>query len=211
MIVAIGVVLVVFLVIVACRCYWISTKVDKRTGRCKVLAVLGSGGHTTEMLRLLSGLSERYQPIEYVIGESDKFSMEKCRRFEEERAKQSPRQHSFHHIVRSREVGQSWLSSFFSTVAACVAAVPTICRLKPDLVLCNGPGTCIPLCGIAYIYKILGIRSCRIVYVESLCRVESLSLSAKLLYWLRIANDLLVQWPELQKKYPRTKYIGLLV
>ena len=43
MIVAIGVVLVVFLVIVACRCYWISTKVDKRTGRCKVLAVLGSG------------------------------------------------------------------------------------------------------------------------------------------------------------------------
>jgi beta-1,4-N-acetylglucosaminyltransferase len=108
-------------------------------------------------------------------------------------------------------VGQSWITSFFSTLLACVVAVPAVFRLKPDLVLCNGPGTCIPVCAIAFLYKMLGVNSCWIVYVESICRVETLSLSAKLLYWFHIANEVFVQWPELQEKYPRTKYIGLLV
>jgi beta-1,4-N-acetylglucosaminyltransferase len=174
--------------------------------------VCSVGGHTTELLRLLSGLPDHYQPVDYIIGKTDKFSMEKCKQFEEQRAKQNPiREYSFHHIVRSREVGQSWITSFFSTLLACVVAVPAVFRLKPDLVLCNGPGTCIPVCAIAFLYKMLGVNSCWIVYVESICRVETLSLSAKLLYWFHIANEVFVQWPELQEKYPRTKYIGLLV
>lgn len=72
---------------------------------------------------------------------------------------------------------------------------------------------CFTECSVtcACVMQMLGLNSCRIVYVESICRVESLSLSGKLLYWLYIANDILVQWPELQEKYPRTKYIGLLV
>ena len=69
------------------------------------------------MLRLLSGLSERYQPIEYVIGESDKFSMEKCRRFEEERAKQSPRQVSSVTMVITILCLRSQRTRCYSTVS----------------------------------------------------------------------------------------------
>ena len=41
------------------------------------------------MLRLLSGLPDHYQPVDYIIGETDKFSMEKCKQFEEQRTKQN--------------------------------------------------------------------------------------------------------------------------
>lgn len=50
-----------------------------------------------------------------------------------------------------------------------------------------------------------------IVYVESFARVYSLSLTGKLMLKLRIADRMLVQWPELHAKYPETEYLGLLV
>jgi len=50
-----------------------------------------------------------------------------------------------------------------------------------------------------------------VVFVESVCRVRSLSLTGHILYGLRACHTLLVQWPELQELYPRTRYIGRLV
>jgi len=44
------------------------------------------------------------------------------------------------------------------------------------------------------------------VFVESVCRVTSLSLTGTVLQY--IADEALVQWPDLAGKYPRTKYIG---
>lgn len=51
-------------------------------------------------------------------------------------------------------------------------------------------------------------KDVKIVYVESIARVETLSLSGKLLYLT--ADYFLVQWPQLQSKYPRTEYMGRL-
>lgn len=48
----------------------------------------------------------------------------------------------------------------------------------------------------------------KIIYIESICRVEDVSLSAKMLYLL--VDRIFVQWPELVKKYPKAEYIGLL-
>ncbi|PHT83467.1 hypothetical protein T459_11910, partial [Capsicum annuum] len=60
-------------------------------------------------------------------------------------------------------------------------------------ILCNCPGTCIPLC-------VLGIRWSSIFYVESIARVRKLSLSGLLLYKLHMADQLFVQWPHLKEK-----------
>ena len=46
-----------------------------------------------------------------------------------------------------------------------------------QLLLCNGPGTCLPLIVLARILST--ISPCTIVYVESVCRVTSLSLTAR--------------------------------
>ena len=51
-------------------------------------------------------------------------------------------------------------------------------------------------------------RRCWLVYVESIARVETLSLSGKILY--RIADQMFVQWPQLQRKYPGVLCVGRL-
>ena len=59
---------------------------------------------------------------------------------------------------------------------------------------------------IAWLLSVSGISPCKIVFVESLCRVKTLSLTGKILQFL--ADEVLVQWEDLASKYPRTKYIG---
>ena len=114
-------------------------------------------------------------------------------------------------IYRSREVGQSYITSIWTTLIAMVHALWLMIKIRPEVILCNGPGTCIPLCSIAFIFKILGIRWSSIFYVESIARVRRLSLSGLLLYKLRMVDQLFVQWPQLQRQYPRATYVGRLM
>ncbi|KAJ0082689.1 hypothetical protein Patl1_10136 [Pistacia atlantica] len=52
----------------------------------------------------------------------------------------------FMQIYRSREVGQSYISSVWTTLLAIAHALWLMIRIRPQVVLCNGPGTCIPPC-----------------------------------------------------------------
>ena len=51
----------------------------------------------------------------------------------------------------------------------------------------------------------------RIVYVESFCRVEHLSLTGEILYKLHLTDKFYVQWESLADKFPRSEFIGRLV
>ncbi|NXD38874.1 ALG14 transferase, partial [Copsychus sechellarum] len=169
-----------------------------------------TGGHTTEILRLLSCLSESYSPRHYVLADSDKMSEAKIRSFEKKRAETfSKSQFSLDRIPRSREVRQSWISSVLTTLYSILYSLPLTYKRKPDLILCNGPGTCVPVCLSAFLLGLLRIKRTIIVYVESICRVETLSLSGKILYYF--SDYFIVQWPELKKKYPKSVYLGRIV
>ena len=175
----------------------------RRSSPCSMLVVLGSGGHTAEMLKMLGGIRlENYQPRVYVAAGSDTMSVQKAEAFE----LQHKCQGDIRKIPRARSVLQSYWTSIFSTLLSFAYCFPLVLRVWPDLVLCNGPGTCIPVAAVAFLIKFLGLHDVRLVYVESMCRVEDLSLSGRLLYY--VADHLVVQWPELLKKYPRTTYIG---
>ncbi|KAM4721494.1 UDP-N-acetylglucosamine transferase subunit ALG14 [Rhinophrynus dorsalis] len=174
------------------------------------MAVAGSGGHTTELLRLLSSLSKSYSPTHYIIAETDKMSEDKIHSFESTKATGMIKPSYFiHRIPRSREVRQSWSSSFLTTLQSIFYSFPLTARFMPDLVLCNGPGTCVPVCLSALLLGVLGIKKIIIVYVESICRVESLSLSGRLLYYF--TDYFIVQWPCLKEKYPNAIYLGRIV
>ncbi|XP_035316669.1 UDP-N-acetylglucosamine transferase subunit ALG14 homolog isoform X2 [Cricetulus griseus] len=98
------------------------------------LIVAGSGGHTTEILRLVGSLSGAYSPRHYVIADSDEMSAKKIESFEHARTKRdSPPEHCLHRIPRSREVRQSWLSSVFTTLHSMWFSFPLVYHLKPDL------------------------------------------------------------------------------
>ncbi|KAL6079106.1 UDP-N-acetylglucosamine transferase subunit [Balamuthia mandrillaris] len=186
------------------------------------MVVLGSGGHTAEMLTLLRSMDchARYTPRLYVIASTDGHSKTKMSQFEESLMQQrhkasssssasSSLGYATYLVPRSREVGQSYLSSVWTTAYAFVYSVAIVLRTMPDLILCNGPGTCVPICVAAYIPKFFGWKHITLVYVESLCRVKSLSLSGRLL--APLVDHFFVQWPQLLPRSPAgTLYLGRL-
>lgn len=180
------------------------------------LIILGSGGHTAEMLNLLAVLQkDRFKPRFYIAAATDNMSLQKAMLLENSLASESGMAVAdtaqFMKIYRSREVGQSYITSVWTTLIAIVHALWLMIKIRPEVILCNGPGTCIPLCVIAFIFKVLGIRWSSIFYVESIARVRRLSLSGLLLYKLWLADQIFVQWPQLQQQYPRATYVGRLM
>nr|XP_050868502.1 UDP-N-acetylglucosamine transferase subunit ALG14 homolog [Vespula vulgaris] len=149
-----------------------------RETSAKAMIILGSGGHTAEMLRIVKHMNyENYTPRIYVCASTDKISIEK--------------------ITRSREVGQSYISSVWTTVIATLEAASLLWFEKPELLLCNGPGTCVPLCIIAFVFKIFYVLNITTVFIESFCRVKTFSLTGKILYYL--VDHVIVRWPGLNK------------
>ena len=193
-------------------------RITKRTKPCRTLIVLGSGGHTSEMLKLIGGFNlKNYNPRLYVAAEGDKMSQDKAKTIELALHKKydddSVAAFDFQvgTIPRARKVLQSYFTSIFTTLYATVLSFSKVLAFSPDLLLCNGPGTCIPLCFWAFFLNFLGLRKTSIVYVESWCRVERLSLSGRILYYSFMANYVYVQWPQLKNVYPRTRYVGRIV
>ncbi|CAH6789108.1 Alg14 [Phodopus roborovskii] len=113
-------------------------------------------------------------------------------------------------LVRAMAIAQSWvpLQPVFALRKKETEWIIVVC-FSVFSVLCNGPGTCVPICVSALLLGILGIKKVIIVYVESICRVETLSLSGKILFHL--SDYFIVQWPALKEKYPKSVYLGRIV
>lgn len=133
----------------------------------KTLVVLGSGGHTTEMLQLLKPLDtkQRYTPLVFVIATTDDTSERRIQAFG------NTEPDMIYKIPRSREVGQSYLTSTLTTLYAFPYAFYIVGQVRPNLLLCNGPGTCLPIAIATLLYRFMGIIEGNIVFVESFCRV----------------------------------------
>jgi len=183
----------------------ILNKKRPKDGQNVALIVLGSGGHTMEMFKLMNGISQRFNKRVYVT--TDELSKKKAIDFEAGYSKEEP---EVIFTTRSRKIGQSILSAIPAILTACFESLSIVFSNRPNLILCNGPGTCIPICIVAFVFDLFRITDCKIIYVESVCRVTSLSLSGKILYYTRIYDGFLVQWPELKQKFSRTEFIGRL-
>ncbi|XP_066359956.1 uncharacterized protein [Miscanthus floridulus] len=179
-----------------------------RTTGLRCLIVLGSGGHTAEMMNIVTTLQkDRFTPRYYVAALTDNMSLQKA---QSDGMKTAENAH-FMQIYHSREVGQSYITSIATTLLATLHAMWLVIRIRPQVIFCNGPGTCFPLCISAFLLKVLGLGWSSIFYIESIARVKKLSLSGLLLYKLRIADQFFVQWPQLQHEYPRACYAGHLM
>lgn len=69
----------------------------------------------------------------------------------------------------------------------------------PDVILSTGAGLAVPFFVVGKMLRR------RLVYVESLTRIESVSLSGRLVYPL--ADEFFVQWPQATRR-PRMRYEG---
>lgn len=73
-------------------------------------------------------------------------------------------------------------------------------RERPDAILSTGAGLAVPFFLVG---RLLGVR---LVYVESVTRTESISLSGRLVYPL--ASRFFVQWPASADRLRRAEYAG---
>jgi len=176
---------------------------------CRLAIFLGSGGHTGEMLRLLTALDfARYTPRTYIISSGDSLSLAKVSELEAARAdledSESGRAKpawTAKVIPRARKVHQSFWTAPITTVysfGTCLqlftlpSFLPGGTGARVDLILLNGPGSCVPIAIAAFLPRLIGLHSPQLIYIESLARVKSLSLSGKI---LRIFVDrFFVQW-----------------
>ena len=200
-----------------------SQKLKRESDGAKLLVVIGSGGHTAEMVHILrSFLSDEkktkkrdyfsnvFPKREYIFAVSDRTSVAKIERFEREEVQGGTNgEYRNHFVPRAREVGQSYFTSVFTTLLAFWHSWRVYRKTKPDAILTNGPGTCVPVILACFLGKVFGYNSaCKVMYVESVARTRRMSLSGRLCYGLRLADVVFVMWPELKEKYPRSRYCG---
>ncbi len=84
-----------------------------------------------------------------------------------------------------------------------VVAYRLLRLLRPKAVVSAGAGIAVPF---AWLARIVGAK---VVYVESLTRIESPSMSCRLIR--PFADRLYVQWPELAESLRGSRYVGSVV
>jgi beta-1,4-N-acetylglucosaminyltransferase len=82
-------------------------------------------------------------------------------------------------------------------------AARLIAKERPSAVVTTGAGVGVPFCWIGRLF------GARIVFVESLTRIHSSSLSGKLIR--PVAHRYFVQWPELASRIRRARYCGTVL
>ncbi|PCH05090.1 Hypothetical protein PENO1_024250 [Penicillium occitanis (nom. inval.)] len=212
-------------------------KLRRRGAPTHVLIVLGSGGHTAEMLSML-----RRMPLDpnthtfrtYVVTSRDSFSASKAAAFEAtlhaqyKDSKQTQNQdYEIITVPRARRVHQSYLTAPFSTIQ-CFWACLQVLRGRhadqqrskrnakspyPDLILTNGPATALKTSQTSKDNSAT-TSPLRTVFIESWARVTTLSLSGKIL--LPFVDRFLVQWPNLEGKQAwrgmrKAEYVGTII
>lgn len=150
-----------------------------REGRAELLLVCSSGGHLLTLWSLRASW-EGFSRVWVTFDKSDARSL-----LAEERV-------VFAHGPTNRSL-KNMLRNF-------VVAWRTIRAVRPKVVLTTGAGVAVPFAWIARLH------GARIVFVESISRIEDLSLSCRLL--APVSDRIYVQWPELVGTSPRLRYAG---
>jgi UDP-N-acetylglucosamine:LPS N-acetylglucosamine transferase len=83
-----------------------------------------------------------------------------------------------------------------------VLAFRLIRTLRPRAVVTTGAGVAVPFCWIGRLF------GARVVYIESFARIESPSLTGRLVH--PVATDFFVQWPKVTQFFRKAQYRGAL-
>ncbi|MFC1952572.1 PssD/Cps14F family polysaccharide biosynthesis glycosyltransferase [Chloroflexota bacterium] len=99
-----------------------------------------------------------------------------------------------------------YLSRFLLLANMIITAVGELFMLlkeRPHVIVSTGAEIAIPIC---YLAKFLRKK---VVFIESICRINEPSGSAKIIY--PVADLFLVQWESLLNKFPKARYSGRIM
>jgi UDP-N-acetylglucosamine:LPS N-acetylglucosamine transferase len=156
----------------------------------KILAVLGEGGHTKEMVKLIELLGPEHE-YGYVLVHDDDLSDQKL-------TVPGP----VFRVIRPRDKAHRLLNDARKFLVCMGQAAGIVRRFRPRAMLSTGPSVAVP---VAVVCKLLGVK---VIFVETGSRVTALSGTGRIMY--RLADLFLVQWEPLLEKHPRAVYAGRL-
>ena len=142
----------------------------------KICLVCSAGGHLTEM-RQLETAYKKYRHFFIVPERSDTIELSK--------------KESVFFVPDVSKNPAVFVKNF-------ILSKKILSKEKPHVLISTGAGAAMPA---LFAGKALGIK---IIFIESLARTKDLSVSGKFAY--KLADLFLVQWPELAKKYPKSKF-----
>ena len=187
--------------------YLIRIKLNNNNNK-SIMIILGSGGHTGELLLMLSKLDfNKFKKCFIISSHNDKNSENKFKEIFDLK-KYSKTSFQFIKIYRARNVGQSFLTSIFTTFYSMIQSFFVMIKTQPNICVTNGPGVAIPIVYIGFILKLMMILvEFKILFIESYCRTKSISLSGKLIE--PICDKFIVLWENL--KGGKKEYLGKIL
>lgn len=147
--------------------------------RAHLLLVCSTGGHLLQLV----ALREAWAPFSRAWVTFDKSDARSLLAGEDVHFAYGPTNRSIANLLRNLLVARR-----------VVAAV------RPTVMITTGAGIAVPFAWVAR------LRGAKVVYVESLARIEAPSLTYRLI--APIAERRYVQWPELAQTLPGTRFVG---
>lgn len=149
----------------------------KKNKQEKVCFLASSGGHLEEISRLVE-IEEKY----------DNFLVTEKGKFEE--------LHFGKKVIYVYQINRKEILFPFKFIGLILKAFKILLKEKPTVLISAGALATVPFCIVG---KLLGKR---IVYIESFARVDTPSLTGKIIYKLKLANLFVVQWEDMLKYFP---------
>ena len=184
-----------------------------------ILAVLGSGGHTKEMLLMMEHSFPRARTMHrrYLVTSGDHISLKHLEAFEEKikSEAESPGTYDTSIVTRARRVHQPLYTVPWSALHSILDIFPVLLSRPeiatadkhmryPDVIATNGPATGFFVALLAHLLKMFYLvpeDKMQVLFIESWARIESLSLTGKLLHYTGIPDLTLVQHEAVANKY----------
>lgn len=155
------------------------------------MIVLGSGGHTTQMIILTEMLNDHFD-FEYVVSDDDNKSIKRIKFDGAVYVIPRPRRYYDKSVVRS----------VYLTIYSIFVCLKIVMKSKAVGIVSAGPSLAVPLFIWASIFRK------KKIFIESWSRVTMKSTSGRICYYM--SDIFFVQWNELTNSYKKSIYAGRL-
>jgi len=152
----------------------------------KVMFISSTGGHFTEMMQLKS----LFKQYDYSI------ITEKTKSHYKYLKEKHGNKISF--LIYGTK--DKPISYFFKLFFNCWISLFLFIKYRPKYIVTTGAHTAGPMCCLGKIFR------SKIIFIEGYANITTKTMTGRIIY--KFADLFIVQWPEMQKLYPKAKYVG---
>lgn len=148
----------------------------------KICLISSSGGHFEQLL-MLRKLSEKNKI--FIVTEKTKYNV---------------KDKKINYFIL--QVNRKEPTFIFKIIANFFKSTYIFLKEKPDIIISTGVLSTIPMLIIGHIF------SKKVIYIESFAKINSPTMTGKLIYKMNLANQFYVQWESMLKFYPNAIFKG---